>query len=82
MFVKGCIPFVMMAPAMERYDVIVIGGGYAGTEATLAAARMGARTLRVTQSIATNGQISCIPAIGGIGAFPSRVPETLSVVSR
>lgn len=51
----------------ESYDVIVIGGGHAGTEAALAAARMGSKTLLLTHNIETLGQMSCNPAIGGIG---------------
>ena len=50
-----------------NYEVIVVGGGHAGTEAALASARQGVKTLLITHSIDTLGQMSCNPAIGGIG---------------
>jgi len=52
---------------VEKYDIIVVGGGHAGTEAALAAARLGCETLLLTHSVETLGQMSCNPSIGGIG---------------
>src|SRR3970040_411129 len=52
---------------IDKYDIIVVGGGHAGTEAALVAARMGCETLLLTHSVETMGQMSCNPSIGGIG---------------
>ncbi len=57
--------YILIYP--KQFGVIVIGGGHAGTEAALASARMGVNTLLLTHNIETLGQMSCNPAIGGIG---------------
>src|SRR5437660_1473656 len=67
MSLKFAIERIQSMRFPENFDVIVVGGGHAGTEAALAAARMGCKTLLITHSIETLGQMSCNPSIGGIG---------------
>ncbi len=66
-FLQRTLECITLVKFKKDFDVIVVGGGHAGTEAALAAARCGARTLLLTQNIETLGQMSCNPAVGGIG---------------
>src|SRR2546423_3738087 len=64
--IKDCQSIAEMFELPTQYDVIIVGSGHAGIEAALAAARLGCRTLMVTQNLDTVGQMSCNPAIGGL----------------